>query len=106
MKLYHRFIPDFDIKLKTKEKSTFKSHRDYPSVAYEINPMGFINVGCFPAKQGDFIKGQIPERFEGTATCPYQYCGCLDKYAFLRGSGRAKKLNLLEEYVDECKSLA
>lgn len=101
--MYKKFIPGIDIKLKTKEMVTSGELCLYPVFAYELNPTGMINVGCFPNKKGDFIKGKLPERFNIDIPCPATNCGCLDMYAFLKKVGRARKMNLLEEYVEECK---
>lgn len=61
-----------------------------------------INVGCFPDQRGNFMKNALPLKPASSVPCPSKYCNCLDMYAFLEDSGRAKKMNLLVEYVKEC----
>ena len=101
--MYNSFVPEIDVRLKTNNMSTSGQPCFFPVFAYELNPTGMLNVGCFPESQGDFIRGVLPKRFKDAVSCPSQHCTCLDMYAFLKNINRAQRMNLLEEYVEECK---
>jgi organic radical activating enzyme len=102
--MYKELIPALDVELKTKTQKTFGKKCYFPVFAYELDPTGMVNVGCFPNVRGDFMKNELPARPADCIPCPSSYCNCLDMYAFFNDSGRARKMNLLTEYVQECIS--
>ncbi len=103
--LYKKYTPLIDVTLRTNEIHSTGELCMYPALAYDLNPMGYANVGCFPRINGDFIASRLPERFSDRVPCPATACncGCLDKYAFLKQVGRGVKMDLLEEYVEACR---
>lgn len=100
--IYERYLPKIDINLKTNSLTTKGEPCTYPSFAYEIDPVGNINVGCFPGLTGDFLKKKIPNRLIGEVACPKDNCGCLDMYAFLKKTDRTRNFNIFKEYVEVC----
>jgi MoaA/NifB/PqqE/SkfB family radical SAM enzyme len=100
--MYKELIPTLDVELKTQTRQTLGKECYFPVFAYELDPTGMVNVGCFPNIRGNFMRNELPARPADCIPCPSNYCNCLDMYAFLKDSGRAKKMNLLEEYVHEC----
>ena len=105
MALYHEFLPKFDVAMKLNQITTLGKPCGYPRYAYDLDPAGRIHVGCFAKRCGNLIDGDLPERFAEDVRCPQKHCGCLDMYAFLRETGRARQLDLLAEYVAECQAL-
>jgi organic radical activating enzyme len=70
----------------------------FPSIGYELNQDGKINVGCFPWVNGNIFKNDIPKLPEGPVRCPRYQCRCFDKYSFIKGVNRNIDLNLLKIY--------
>lgn len=103
-KIYNALVPQVDVALKTGKLITKDQMCSYPRYAYQVDPTGMLTVGCFPELRGHFVKKRFPRRFAGPVPCPSKNCVCIDRYAFLRLTNRAKKLDLLKEYVEECKS--
>jgi organic radical activating enzyme len=70
----------------------------FPSIGYEMDQNGNINVGCFPWVYGNIFKNEIPNLPEGPVKCPRYQCRCFDKYSFIKGFNRNIDLNLLKIY--------
>lgn len=89
---------------KTKGKSCW-----FPSVSYMIAPNGVAQRSCGAGsleRRLDFIRESARVKpLESAVTCPQPLCLCLDRYAFLEElDGRGAELNLLSEYVRDCRA--
>jgi len=83
----------------------------FPSIAYFIAADGTAQRACGAKVSGDppsldFIQDSARVRPLATPmSCPQSACLCLDRYAFLEENDeRGQSLNLLEEYVRDCRS--
>ncbi len=76
----------------------------YPALAYELDYLGRVQVGCHAATSGDFFAPRLPRLFAGPVPCPMSSCVCLDKYSFLKGINRNTSLDPLRTYGEILRS--
>lgn len=99
-----RFFPELDLKYKASRTSPQGKKCYYPSICYFLEPTGEVARGCLGGKKLNFIKeSEKLTALKEISVCPKKKCPCIDMYAFLEESGRAKQLDLLNEYVEICK---
>jgi len=102
-------LPPADAERKTWAPTTGKSCF-FPSIAYFISPNGAAERACGVKAAGppriDFIRDSaqvVP--LPAPVRCPMPACLCLDRYAFLEElPERGRSLNLLAEYVRDCRT--
>ncbi len=99
-----KYFPKLDLDYKVARKSPKGKKCFFPSIAYYIEPTGEVYRNCVCRERKNFIKkSHTLYVLKEPTICPACKCPCLDMYAFLENSGRGKKLDLLEEYIDNCK---
>lgn len=83
----------------------------FPSIGYFVAPDGVAERACGVAVAGaprrlDFIRDSARlEPLPRPVACPQLTCLCLDRYAFLEEvPGRGRALDLLDEYVTDCRA--
>ncbi len=103
-------LPPVDLMQKTGAATAGKSCF-FPSIAYFIAPDGAAERACGVTAPGDerkldFIRDSARLRpLAAPVTCPLPSCLCLDRYAFLEEiPGRGRAIDLLAEYVRDCRS--
>lgn len=91
-------LPEMDYLYRTQTLSTHGEKCLFPSLAYEMDPVGHIRFGCHSYVAGSFFDHHLPPTFAGPVPCPAKFCTCLDKYSFLKGINRNTSLNPLQIY--------
>jgi hypothetical protein len=76
----------------------------YPALAYELDYLGRVQVGCHAAASGNFFAPRLPRLFMGPVPCPMSRCVCLDKYSFLSAMNRNTSLDPLRTYGELLRS--
>lgn len=72
----------------------------YPTLAYEVNPDGSLEVGCHP-RVGSLFHGPLPELLPGpTTSCPLDKCTCTDRYSYNERIGVAGSRLPLDVYAE------
>ncbi len=102
--MYPELIPDIDVKIKTGKGNIRGGKCYFPTVAYKMDPMGNLKVGCLPEIRGNLFDHELPVLEKDAVVCQKNVCGCLDEYAFLSClENRGNEFNLLLEYTREVK---
>lgn len=91
-------LPNLDYLYRTQLMSPYRKKCLFPSLAYEMDQIGTINIGCHHHVKGNFFNPNLPSLFAGPVPCPVKSCVCLDKYSFLIGINRNTSLNPLKIY--------
>lgn len=97
--VFKQRLPPPDFRYKYEKTNPFGLPCLHPAVAYQMNPQGFISVGCHERSYGNFVvDAELPRLFEGYARCPKTRCDCSDMYSFQKGCNRNLDLNPLFSY--------
>ena len=100
IQLFERELPELDYNYRTGSLSPRGKRCLFPSIAWEMDQVGRVKVGCHSHISGDFFAKELPETPAGPVPCPLGGCSCLDKYSFLKGSTRNTSHNPLQEYAN------
>ncbi|MCK5000179.1 MAG: radical SAM protein [Anaerohalosphaera sp.] len=97
-------LPLADYQYRTQTVSPFGKKCLFPSLAYQMDQTGQIQVGCHPQISGSFFENSLPPTFVGPAPCPMKSCACLDMYSFLKNVDRNTDVNPLLVYSEMLKN--
>lgn len=99
------YLSEFDLRQKNGEL-TLGRKCNFPALAYFLLPTGQAYRSCIGEGQRfNFIQySDSLVALRDATDCPKKKCACLDMYAFLVGSGRGNRLDLINEYVEACKN--
>ncbi len=105
MKIFEVELPEQDYLYRTGIMSPNGKNCLFPSIAYEIDYLGNVKVGCHPKASGNIFDSNLPPLFPEPVPCPYSSCACLHKYSFLEGNNRNITTNPLRQYSQALKDL-
>jgi organic radical activating enzyme len=88
LELLRSELPVTDFLYRTGIRAPRGKHCLFPGLAYEMDYIGEIHVGCHRDASGSFFDQTLPDLFAGPAPCPHTSCVCLDKYSFRAESNR------------------
>jgi MoaA/NifB/PqqE/SkfB family radical SAM enzyme len=91
-------LEDADFQYRSGSLSPLGKKCLFPALAYELDYLGNIYVGCHAPASGNFFDKTLPPLFAGPVPCPHKSCVCLDKYSFVEGMGRNLSLDPLRTY--------
>jgi organic radical activating enzyme len=102
-----RYFPELDLEFKVARRRPAGRRCYYPAICWLLEPTGEIGRACVRSRTLDFLKrSEELTPLVGPSICRIKECFCLDMYAFLEHSGRAKHLDLHGEYVESLRAHA
>jgi hypothetical protein len=87
-----------DFQYRTQMESPMGKTCRFPMLAYEMDVVGNITVGCHNQLHGSFFDKFLPPLKKSRTPCPHHVCACLDKYSFLDGVHRNTSTDPLGTY--------
>ncbi len=97
-------LPLEDYPYRTQIVSPFGHKCLFPSLAYQMDQTGRIQVGCHPQISGSFFENDLPPTFAGPPLCPQNICVCCSMYSFLKDINRNVCVDPLRVYSDILKA--
>ena len=105
LRILKDWLPKDDYLYRTQIESPKGRHCLFPSLSYEMDYRGKIQVGCHEDTAKSFFDATLPVRFDGPVPCPMTSCVCLDKYSFLQSINRNTTTNPLRIYSGMLKHI-